>query len=81
MACLTVHVICSCGAFTVSFKVMHTMFYVRSYVSMEEHLESCENLLQEMISGVEMLKKQVCITSDCQYKPVCMYVPTYMYVC
>ena len=56
------------------------MFYIHSYVSMEEHLESCENLLQEMISGVEMLKKQVCITSDCQYKPVCMYVPTYMYV-
>ena len=57
------------------------MFYVRSYVSMEEHLESCENLLQEMISGVEMLKKQVCITSDCQYKPVCMYVHTYIHVC
>ena len=57
------------------------MFYIRSYVSMEEHLESFENLLQEMISGVVMLKKQVCITSDCQYKSVCMYVPTYMYVC
>ena len=76
----TVHVTCSCGAFTVSFKVMYTMFCIRSYVSMEEHLESCKNLLQEMISGVEMLKKQVCITSDCHYKPVCMYVLTYMYV-
>ena len=57
------------------------MFCIRSYVSMEEHLESCENLLQEMISAVEMLKKQVCITSDCQYKPVCMYVRTYVHVC
>ena len=57
---------------------MYTMFCIRSYVSMEEHLESCENLLQEMISGVEMLKKQVCITSDCPY--VCTYLRTCMYV-
>ena len=77
MACLTVHVTCNYGAFTVSFKVMYTMFCIRSYVSMEEHLESCESRLQEMIPGVEMLKKQVCITSDCQYKPV----RTYVHVC
>ncbi len=76
---LTVHVACSCGAFTVSFEVMYTMFYIHSYVSMEEHLESCENRLQERISEVEMLKK---ITSNCQYKPVyTLYVRTFVRTC
>ena len=46
IAFLTAQVTCSCGAFTVSFKVTYTMFYIRRYVSMEEHLESCESRLQ-----------------------------------
>ena len=58
------------------------MFYIRRYASMEDHLESCESRLQERISEVEMLNKQVCITSNCQYKPVyTLYVRTFVCSC
>ena len=44
--------------------------------------ESCESRLQERISEVEMPNKQVCITSNCQYKPVyTLYVRTFVCTC
>ena len=61
---------------------MQCFTYVHSYVSMEKHLDSCESRLQERISEVETLKKQVCITLNCEYKPVyTLYVRTFVHIC